>query len=247
MREHGAVRALVRADLANARREPLLLALLLATPLLVVLLRYGYPALEGVTLATWGVDLAPHRPFALGALLVIDLPMNAGGLLALLILDERDDATLPAIAVTPLGLHGYLRYRLASAMLLAGLLPALSLPLTGLVPLADLARTAPALLPALLIAPLAGCVVLVLASSKVTGLAVIKTVGLVWALPLVAWFVDGWWPPLLRLIPSGAALHVLWSGLDGRAVWKPAIVSALWTALLLAAVWPAARRRLTRS
>jgi fluoroquinolone transport system permease protein len=244
MRERTALRALLRADVASARREPLLLALVLATPLLILLLRFGYPLAETLVRARWGLDLEPHRPFALGALLVVDLPMNAGAIIALLVLDERDDGTLTAMGVTPLGLGGYVRYRLLSGVVLAALLPAVSLPLTGLVPLAALLGAVPALLPALLIGPLAGCVVLVLAQNKVDGLAMMKGAALVWALPLAGWFVDGWWTPLLRVIPTGAVLHALWGGLEGEAVWLPALAGAGWTALLLALLWPAVRRRL---
>jgi fluoroquinolone transport system permease protein len=236
--------ALVRTDLANARREPLLLALLLMTPLLVVLLRFGFPAAAALAWTHLGVDLEPYRAFALGALLVLDLPINAGALLALVVLDERDERTLSAVGVTPLGFRGYVRYRLVSAAVLATVLPAASLPLAGLVPLSDLLRAAPALLPAVFVAPLAGCVVLLLASNKVEGLAAMKGAGLVWALPLALWFLDGPWSAVLLLVPTGPPLHALWSGLAGEPAWPAALAGTAWSALLLRLLWPAVHDRL---
>lgn len=239
--------AVLRADLRNVRRDPLLLLLLLATPLLVVLLRFGYPALATWALQRHGVDLDQHRAFVLGALLVIDVPINAGAMMALLVLDERAQRTLLALAVTPLGLRGYVGYRFASAAALGVVLPALALPLTGLLPSADLLRALPALLPAALLAPLSGCVVLLLAANPVEGLGVMKAAALLWALPLLGWFVEGWWVPWLRVIPTGAALHALWSGVAGAAVWLPALAGTAWSALLLALLWRGVSRRLGAS
>jgi fluoroquinolone transport system permease protein len=235
--------ALLRADLDNVRRDALLLPLLLATPLLVLLLRFGFPPLSAWLGSRYGIDLEPHRAFVLGALLVIDVPITAGAMMALLVLDERAQRTLTALAVTPLGLRGYVTYRFVSATVLAVVLPALALPLADLLPPEDLLRAAPALLPAALLAPLSGCLVLLLASNPVEGLGVMKGAALLWALPLLGWFVEGWWVPVLALIPTGAALHVLWSGIDGAAVWPLALAGTGWSALLLMVLWTRVSRR----
>jgi hypothetical protein len=237
--------ALLRADARTILRDPLLLPLLLGTPLLVLVLRVGFPPLAAWAQQALGVDLDAHRPFVLGAFLVVDVPINVGALLALLVLEQRQSRVLSAVAVTPVGLGGYVRYRLLTGVVLATLLPLAALPLTGLVAAEALLRAAPALLPAALVAPLAGCVVLRLAADQVEGTAVMKVAGLLWALPLAAWFVDAWWTPLLAVIPTGAVLHVLWAGIAGDPVWPAAVAGTAWTALLLALLWPSVRRRLS--
>jgi fluoroquinolone transport system permease protein len=229
-----AVTALLRADGRTIRRDTLLLPLAFGLPLLIALARFGVPALASWLDGTYGFDLVPYYPWIVGAVFVIDLPMNLGGLMALMVLEERDDGTLSALQVTPLGLGGYAGYRLALAIGLSAVVLLAGVPLTGLLPGPVLTAALPAVLPACLMAAAAALGVLLLADNKVEGLAIMKGLGALYVLPLLGWFVDSRWEVLLALVPTWWPLQALWAAADGRSPWGYAVGGTVYLALLLA-------------
>jgi fluoroquinolone transport system permease protein len=211
-----AIAAFARTDARNVRREGLFGVVLAAPLLLALALRAGAAPAEAWVLATYGLDLAPYRPFVLAAVIVLHLPLVFGMVGALLVLDDLDDGALRAVRVTPLTLGRYLGYRTAAvgAASLAGLLVAV--PLSGLVPASRL----PWVLPALVLAAALGALVLLsalaIAGNKVEGLAVLKALGIPFMAPLAAWFVAGPWEWLLAPLPAYWPLRALWRGIEGR-------------------------------
>lgn len=229
-----AVLGLLRADLRGLTRDPLLGPLLLMGPLLILLVRVVVPPAQGWTAARFGLDLAVYYPFLLGALFVLDVPMNVGALLGMTVLEERDDRTLDALQVTPLGLFGYAVYRLAVATTIGLVYLVVGLPATGLVPPGRLLAALPAALPGALVAPVAGLAVVSIARNKVEGLAVFKIGALVLAAPLATWFLEGRWTLLLGIAPTYWPLQALWRAIDGRPAWPFAAVGVAYIGILLA-------------
>jgi fluoroquinolone transport system permease protein len=239
----GAALALARTDLRALRRDTLLLPLLVVVPALVVAVRFALPAVRGLVVDASGVDIATHAAWGASALFAVQLPFMLGGLVGLIVLDERDDGTLSALAVTPLGLAGYTRYRLATACALALALLLGGVPASGLLDGSTMLRAAPAIVPALLLVPLAALAMLVAAGNKVEGLAVLKGLGFVLLLPLVDYFVDAPWTPFLALVPSWWPSRAVWAAAVGTPVWPWALGGTVYGVALLVALGRRARRR----
>lgn len=226
------VGALARSDLRSIGRDTLLLPLLVSLPLLVLAVR-----LLAVPATAWaaarGLDLRPHHPFIVAALLAVDVPLSLGSIVGLLLLDERDDGSLKALRVTPLGLAGYARYRLAGAAAFAFVVVLVGLPAVGLLPGAVVLAALPAVLPACLVPAVVGLALVNVAADKVEGLAVAKVIALVLAAPLLAWwFPDRWWSPLLALSPTYWPIQALWGAAAGGPAWPWALVGLIYNLAL---------------
>ncbi|HUH07406.1 MAG TPA: hypothetical protein VML96_06315 [Egibacteraceae bacterium] len=228
-------RALARNDVRGIARDPLLSSLLLLPPALILGIRVAAPRLMAWLQAAHGFDATPYLPWALSALFLLNTPvMLVGGVFGLMLLDERDDGTLTALRVTPLGLRGYLAYRLAGAAVL-GLGSAVGgMALTGLAPPGSIGAIAWVALPTSLLA--AGCTVMVavIADNKVEGLAVMKGASFVLAAPLLAWFIDSRWTALLGVIPTYWPLKGFWEGADGGSAWSYALIGTAYATGVLA-------------
>jgi fluoroquinolone transport system permease protein len=227
----------VRADLRNIRRDALI-APIAASPLLLgLLLRFAVPPLTGWADRVHGVDLAAYLPVIALLAVVLHVPVIAGMLGALAVLDDRDDRALHAIRVTPLGTGRYLAYRLAlvTGFATGGL--AVAAPLSGQVP-------SSAWLSCLLAVPLAPAftlAVLATAGNRVDGVTAVKALGVPSYAPLAVWWLTG---------PAGWAFAPLPAFWIVRA-WGEASPVLAAGGLLCAGLWllaltPPALRRLGR-
>ncbi|MGH3814822.1 MAG: hypothetical protein ACRDUV_20650 [Pseudonocardiaceae bacterium] len=226
-----------RADLRNITREAIITPIALSPILLGLALRFGLPPLTSWADGAHGLDIAPYQPVIALAAVVLHVPVIAGMLGALIVLDDRDDGALQAILVSPLGARRYLGYRLTAVTVFAAAGLALSAPLSGQVPASGWA----ACLLAVPMAPAFTLAVLATAGNRVQGVTAVKALGVPSYAPLAALWLSG---------PAGWALGVL-PGYWIITAWRepdPVIIScgigcaALWIALLT----PAATRRLTR-
>ncbi len=224
-------------DLRSVRRDSLLAFMVLIPWLLVLVVRVLLPAIESALAASNGFDLRPYYPLILGFLFVLDIPLLFGGVIGLLLLDQRDEDTLTALQVTPLSLSGYTAYRIGGVMLFSAISILVAMPLTGLLPLARLPALAPIALVAALLAPCFGLMLPAFAGNKVEGLAVLKAVSILIVGPLVAYFINSDWQLLLGLLPTYWPTRAFWVLSEGGSPWVyllvGAIYNAVWIALLL--------------
>jgi fluoroquinolone transport system permease protein len=200
-----------RTDLLSIRRDSLLPILASAPLLLALALRFGYPLAERWLATAHGLDLVPFRPVLLAAAVVLHVPLIFGMMAALLVLEESDDRTLLALRVSPVTLERYLAYRVGVAAVATAVGLAVAVPLSGLVAPDQLAGVAPALIPAVALAPLMALTVTAFAANKVEAITVVKLLGLPFYLPLAAWFMS---PPLQLIFtpfPSYWILRSLWT------------------------------------
>jgi fluoroquinolone transport system permease protein len=239
VRAAAAYASLGAIDARNVARDPLLRWLAVLMPLVGALVRVTVPAANAALRERFGFDLAPYYP-----LIVSFLPLVAAGLagtvVGFLLLDQRDDQTLTALLVTPLGLRDYLRYRVV-------VLATLSLPMCWVtVWLAGLRETTLAQLAvsSLVAAPLAPLYAFFLGSfaeNKVQGFALSKAVGIVFVPCVAAYFVAGPWQYAFGLVPQFWPLKVFWlfdAGAGGSAL-AHAALGLGWQAVVLA--WLARR------
>jgi fluoroquinolone transport system permease protein len=206
------LRALLRADLRNILRDPMLRWMILFPLALGLLVRLGAPVLDGALAARYGTGLAPWHPLLL-AFVILSIPMLSGMVIGFLLLDQRDDRTLAALQVTPVPPSAYLAYRLALPMALSLLLSLAVPPITGL-PLPGAPALAAAALLAAPIAPFYALLLGALAANKVQGFALTKAAGVLLAAPVAAWFVGGPWQWLFGAVPLFWPAKLLWMAME---------------------------------
>ena len=232
------------------------LRMMAATIVLIALgLRFGLPPLtgylEGLGLLPGALRTEPARhyfPLALAYFSLFDGPLLVGFIFGFVVLDEQEDRTLDAMAVTPVALVDYLLWRsllswaLGFGVTLAQMLfvgPALEqtgtdaaalpgvLPLIGLCALAGLG------------APLFMLFLAATASDKVQGFAMAKFIGLGGLLTLVGWFLPSPLDWLPGLFPPYLVAKTYWlslSGAMGGGRDAGGLVLSIWLSALAALV-----------
>jgi fluoroquinolone transport system permease protein len=209
MRAVRAFRALGPVDARSVVRDELLIWMMMVPLLMGAGVRFLVPYAAGLIRQAVGFNLAPYFPLLVSLLAQI-MPLMAGMVIGFLLLDQRDDRTLAAIQVTPLGLDGYLVYRLALPLALSVVFTAVMIPLTGLAPLGWL----DILLIALSAAPLAPIMALFLAlvaENKVQGLALTKALGVIVVPPAAAYFIPGSAQWLFGIVPTFWPARFCWA------------------------------------
>ena len=193
-------------------------------------LRFGLPPLtgylEGLSLlpGALGTEPASHYfPLALAYFSLFDGPLLVGFIFGFVVLDEKEDRTLDAMAVTPVALVDYMLWRsllswaLGFGVTLAQMLfvgPALEQPgtdaaaLPGVLPLINLCALAG------LGAPLFMLFLSATASDKVQGFAMAKFIGLGGLLILVGWFLPSPLDWLPALFPPYLVAKAYWLSLS---------------------------------
>lgn len=201
-------------DLKSVTRDALLLLLTVGSLLLALLIRLATPALTRFLQIQFHFDLVPLYPLVMSLVLLL-APGMTGIIVGFLLLDERDQHTLTALLVTPISLPAYLFYRISVPILLAFVVTLMAVPLAGLVAVPFLS-----LLMATALASVGGAItalfLVAFAENKVTGLAVMKFMQGMSALPMAAYFVDPPWQWVAGIMPTYWSLKVYWLAAAGE-------------------------------
>jgi hypothetical protein len=203
-----AARALLRNDLRKLARDPVLLTAAVVPLALALLLCFGLPLLE--TAVVDFVDLAAHRSTVLAGALAITA-MLGGWIVGFMLLEERAQRMIPALAVTPLTRHGFVIWRLLSPTAIA-LFGGMFVVLLGIDNAVELHRALAACVLMALNAPLFSLALVSIADNEVEGLALGKFAGLVFMLPLVTTYLDEPWIWFAGLLPPFWPMHLLAGG-----------------------------------
>jgi len=201
--------ALAAGDARGVGRDPLLRWLIGYPIALALLLRWGVPALARPIEARFDVALLDYGVLIASGMVEL-LPILVGMVVGFMLLDERDDRTLAALQVTPLGLNGYLAYRVALPVVASVVTTVAAVPLVGLTPIA----LGPLLAIAVGAAPLAPLFALFLAAfagNKVEGFALTKASGMLFVPPVIAYFVAPPWQWLFGVVPTYGPLKAFWT------------------------------------
>lgn len=186
--------ARVKGDLANLRRDPMLVAAMAAPLLVGALVRIGVPRTTGI------IEVTEHLPLVLGFSMLL-APTLAGFVMGFLLLEEREDRILDAIAVTPLGTGGFFAYRLWWPVLTGGL-GAMVVALLAGISTVGVGRLVAAVVLAAATGGLVTLVLAVLASDRVQGLALGKLTGVTLVAAVGFQLLPGPWRWLLAAIPQ---------------------------------------------
>jgi fluoroquinolone transport system permease protein len=180
-------KALGPVDFKSVQRDALLRWMVFLPLVMGLGLRYAIPFLAEQLLAAFHFDISVY--YVLGMAFILQtMPLLYGSVVGFLLLDERDDRTLQALQVTPLGGAGYLVYRTTLPVLLSLVGALVIVPLAGLTPM-SLAALFPAAVAVAPMAPLFALFLAAFAQNKVQGFALMKTMGVVFLPAAAAYFV----------------------------------------------------------
>jgi hypothetical protein len=188
---------LLVSEAKSTVRDEILLIITCVPIFLSLLVRFGEPPLR-ILLIEY-VDLSRHHLTIL-AVLASMTPIMFGWLIGFKLLDDRDEHTLSAIAVTPLTKQGYIIYRTVLVLALSAFLNTTLLPLTGLTGI-TLGRLIPISIMAAFEAPIMALVLAAFAGNKVEGLAVAKFMGIFSAVPVLPLYIDSPFVYIAGIIP----------------------------------------------
>ncbi len=239
MRAIQVIRALGPVDARSVTRDSMLRWVVILAPALALLYRFLVPAVTRWLATSFEFDLVPYYGLLMSFVGII-FPGFLGTVIGFLLLDQRDDETLPALLVTPMSLNDYLGYRLALPSALGLAFTLLMYPVAGFT-----SFTFPQILASsLCAAPLTTLYALFLgtfASNKVQGFALAKAVGVLFIPAVLAYFVGPLWQIPCALAPHYWTLKVFWLFDDGATAqgWVFALIGLAYQGLLL---WLLARR-----
>ena len=219
---------LVRTDLTNLRRDPMLLAAGVAPLLVAGLLMFGFDPLAEAVAGL--VEL--ERPLVVGGALLL-APLLVGFVVGFLLVEEHEERILDAVAVTPVGNSGFVRHRLLLPAVVGAGASVFVGAVVGDLSIASLASVA------VLAASTATLVTMTMAAvarDRVQALAVSKLTGFLLVAAIAFQFVDGWWRLPLGLIPAtwlvdAAVSPTVWQPLLWGAVTHIAAGLVLWRRL----------------
>ena len=233
-------RALAPIDLQNVRRDPLL-AWIGILPFVLALAYRLVPLLRDTLLARFAFDLQPYYTL-IASSFVGAAPGIAGMIAGFLLLDERDDGVLTAIAVTPVAPAAYVSYRIAAPLFVGFVTTVAAYPIIGFVPLPfhDLLAISAV---AALSAPFTALFLATSAQNKVAGFAIVKVLNLIGLAPIAAWFVAEPQQWIAGIVPSYWAMKMFWLTVEGRSYGAYALAGLVVTAAILAALLSVFRRR----
>jgi hypothetical protein len=178
--------ALLISEIKSTARDEILVILACVPVFLTLFVRFGEPPLREILSGT--LDLTRHHG-TIAAVLTSLTPMMFGWLIGFKLLDDRDEHTLTAIAVTPLTKRGYLIYRTLLVLGLSILLNTALIPLTGLEGIVFF-RFVPVSIMSSLGAPVTALILAAVSGNKVEGLAVAKFMGILGAAPVLPFYID---------------------------------------------------------
>lgn len=211
------LRRLLGADARNVARDPLFAFAAVFALAPALLLRVAGPAVDAFFADQLGLSdgtalLAPAA--------ALTPAFMVGWMAGFVLLEERDEGVLRAVAATPVGTDGFLAYRMAVAALICLVSAPLAVAVIGVDAFAAGAIVSPLL--GLFCALQAVLIALTLASvagNKVEGLAVTKLINLALIPPILAGLETSWkW--------LAAPIPTFWVGLAAQAETPAALAVA---------------------
>lgn len=187
---------LAAGDAMNVARDPMLAFATAMSLLPALALHFAAGPMDAAALSAFGVASLSHCIVPLALMIPAVL---IGWVTGFLLLEDRDEGTLLAIDVTPMGKTGFLAYRVTVTALLSAAITLYAWPL--ILPSATLA-TILSLAAIVAFNAIAAAVILpAIARNKVEGLALTKLTNLLSVVPLLA-AIPSPWRYVAGIIPS---------------------------------------------
>lgn len=228
---------LVRADALRAGRDPMLMLLATLPLALAATVRLAAPA--GLERLPPTMDAGVVASWTTAVLLLLT-PLMFGFVIGLMLLDERDDGVLTAVALTPVGKTGFLGYRMATPIAWSSIAAVLVTVLPGLASFGPAQLAVLAVLAGLQ-APLLALFLAAFAADKVRGMALGKVGTVLVGVGTVAVLAPAPWRWLATPSPHFWLARLTIGGGPGAGVAAFWLETAAALAVHLGALWALAR------
>lgn len=220
----------MRADAKRIVRDRFLLLIVTYLPLMALAFRWLIPWVAERVHDR--IDVTPYYP-VLCVILVLILPYCMGLVLGLQLLEEKDERSLVAVAVTPFSIDRYFWFRVWTYAVIGAAMLVVSHEAMGVVRI-SLVRLSVIAASSTISTGASAVVVAVLAKNQVQGFAVLKGAGVPFIVPALSFFVPRPWDVLFGVIPLYwpiKAYYVAVEGGSGTLFWA-AIAGAIITQLV---------------
>ena len=219
--------AVVRADAKRITRDPFLLFMIGYPWLLALILQQVLPWLNERFADR--ISLSDYYPIA-ACLVALLVPNAMGIVLGFQLVEEKDEGSLVAVAVTPMSLDQYFLYRATLYALVSIPLVVVLHELLGVVslPLGELTLVALVSTP---IVPIMALIIAGLAGNQVEGFAVAKGAGILFTGPLASFFIPRHWDLLVGILPTYWPIKAYFAAAEGST-------GLFWVAVVLSVVYP---------
>jgi len=216
-----------RADAKRIFRDRFLLLVVTYLPLMALAFRWAIPALTRAVQDK--VDISPYYPL-ICAILVLVLPFIMGCVLGLQLLEEKDENTLSAVAVTPFSSRRYFFFRVVTYAAVGTVMLVVSHQAMAIVTSISLLQLCVVAASLSLNTALSAFIIAILARNQVQGFAVLKGSGGLYTIPALSFFVPQHWDLFFGVIPFYWPIKAYYIAASGGAH------AFFWTAVALAIV-----------
>jgi fluoroquinolone transport system permease protein len=227
----GIYQGLLRNDLRNIARDPMLLYIPLIPLVMAAVFRWGIPPLNGLLLERLSFNLQPYYPL-IASLFLFLVPALVSIMVGFLLLDEKDENTILALLVSPLPLSHFLLYRAALPTLLGMLVTLLTFPLTNLAQIGFVELLLVCFLAALT-GPINALFLAAFVSNKVAGLNMLKFVNMIMLLPIAAFLLPMPLQLLAGIVPHYWGMKVFVQAVEGQSYRLYALVAVVYCLTLI--------------
>lgn len=218
-----------RADAKRIVRDRFLLLVVTYLPLFALAFRWVIPWLAEKVRDR--IDLTTYYP-VICVIFVLILPYIMGCVLGLQLLEEKDERSLSAVAVTPFSIRRYFFFRTGIYAAIGSVMLVVSHEAMGIVDSISLFQLCVVAASCTVSTGLSALAVAILAKNQVQGFAVLKASGGPFIISALSFFVPAHWDLLFGVIPLYwpiKAYYVAVAGGGGSVLFWTAIGAALVT------------------
>jgi fluoroquinolone transport system permease protein len=191
---------LIKSDLKNIGRDPMLLMCLVAPFIILLFVLLLFPIISTFTTRQFNFSLDGYFPILRLFFLPLT-PMMLGMIYGFILLDERDGGIISYLAITPLGKSGYLKIRMMIPVVASFVMNVAFFTLTGFTHLISWVEVIILSIIVAFEAPMMLLFLAAFASNKVEGMAIAKGFGIIMMPIAIDFFFKGDWRWALSFSP----------------------------------------------
>lgn len=192
------IETLVLNDIRYIKRDPMYIIVFIL------------PFILGFIYKFLAINILEIKPYSylLQSMFILVVPMMVGMVFGLRLLDEKDEGVISVYATSPLGIKGYISYRIIQCIILA-LIQLIILALFGVVTKYNFILT---LIIGVTLAPCIFLILGIIGKNKIQGITLLKLGGLVLMLPMLQVIAKNKFDIIFKVIPSDFILNASTSG-----------------------------------
>ena len=149
------------------------------------------------------IDFIKPYMYVAKYLFTLIVPVMVGMLLGFRVLEEKDEKVISVYATSPLGIKGYVNYRLFQSLIL-GLIEVMILSLFGIISEYNFIFT---IIISVLLSPCIFLILAIMGKNKIQGMILLKLVGIFTMIPILQVIKDNKWDVLFKIIPTDFILN----------------------------------------